>query len=351
MNKKLIAIAVASAMSVPAAVTVMAPTTAQADDSGPTVYGRLRAGLQRTDDDLADDDVIGFEDGSSRFGIRGEEDLGNGLAAIYRYEWATTVVEDEGSATGLGKRHSWVGLKGSFGQVTIGRQTNPFYGLTGTSYALGNEYTGNYAMYEVGNFSDKTSDSLVYRNSFGDLEFGAAFEFNQDDAANEDLDSFSLAGRYNFGAGRVSLAYWDQDVSSDDGSTTENDVFAAFVDFNIGESGNIYLGWMGAATDVGDTFDTDDGIDISIDDRDVDSYHIGYGGRSGDVSYFISYDGIDYDNDNGTTRGTTDRDIITIGGAYYLSSRTRIYFEAEFLDSDAEDADRNRQVVGLRHDF
>lgn len=351
MNKKLIAIAVASAMSVPAAVTVMAPTTAQADDSGPTVYGRLRAGLQRTDADSADEDVIGFEDASSRFGIRGEEDLGNGLAGVYRYEWGTTVVEDEGSATGLGKRHSFVGLKGSFGTVTIGRQTNPFYGLTGTSYALGNEYTGNYAMFEVGNFSDKTSDTLVYTNSFGDLEFGAAFEFNQDDAANEDLDSFSIAGRYNFGAGRVSLAYWDQDSSStdDDGnvSTSENDVFAAFIDFNVGESGNIYLGWMGAAADVGDTFDTDNGIDINIDERDVDSYHLGYSGRSGDVGYFLSYDGIDYDDE---TAGA-DRDIFTVGGAYYLSGRTRIYFEAEFVDSDAEDSDRNRQVVGVRHDF
>ena len=346
MNKKLIAIAVATAMSVPAAVTVMVPTTAQADDSGPTVYGRLRAGLQRTDDDAADDDVIGFEDGSSRVGIKGEEDLGNGLAAIYRYEWGTTVVEDEGSATGLSKRHGWVGLKGSFGQVTIGRQTNPFYGLTGTSYALGNEYTGNYAMYEVGSFSDKVSDSLVYRNSFGDLEFGAALELDQSETA-EDVDSFSLAARYNFGAGRVSLAYWDQTVGAEDGSESDNDVFAAFVDFNVGESGNIYLGWMGASEDVGDIIDTDDGLSINIDEPDVDSYHIGYGGRSGDVSYFFSYDGIDYDDD----AAGADRDIFTLGGAYYLSSRTRIYFEAEFSDSDAEDADRNRQVVGIRHDF
>ena len=212
MNKKIIAIAVASAMSVPAAVTVMAPTTAQADDSGPTVYGRFRAGIQNTnnDDKDANPNSIGFEDASSRFGIKGEEDLGNGMAAPYRYEWATQVVEDDGAATGLAKRHSYFGLKGGFGHVTIGRQTNPFYGLTGTSYALGNEYTGNYAMYEVGNFSDKTSDTLVYRNTWGDFEFGTAFELNQDDPALEDLDSFSIAGRYNFGRGRVSLAYWDQ---------------------------------------------------------------------------------------------------------------------------------------------
>ena len=350
MNKKLIAIAVASAMSVPAAVTVMAPTTAQADDSGPTVYGRLRGGLQRTDDDRAEDDVIGFEDASSRFGVKGEEDLGNGMAAVYRYEWGTQLVEDEGSATGLSKRHSYVGLKGSFGQFTMGRQTNPFYGLTGTSYALGNEYTGNYAMYEVGNFSDKTSDTLVYRNTWGDLEFGAALEFNQSDANNEDLDSWSIAGRYNFGAGRVSLAYWEQDDSTIDGdgviTATENDVLAAFVDFNVGESGLVYLGWMSAGDDIGSEFDIGD----RLDERDVDSYHIGYNGRSGDIGYFISYDAIDFDDD-----AEEDRDYLTIGAAYYLSSRTRFYFEAEFLDTDeadgAEDADRNRQVIGIRHDF
>ena len=350
MNKKLIAIAVASAMSVPAAVTVMAPTAAQADDSGPTVYGRLRGGLQRTDDDGADEEVIGFEDASSRFGIRGSEDLGNGMSAIYRYEWGTQLVEDEGSATGLSKRHSWVGLKGGFGQVTIGRQTNPFYGLTGTSYALGNEYTGNYAMYDVGNFSDKTSDSLVYSNTWGNFEFGTAFEFNQDDVANEDLDSWSIAGRYNFGMGRVSAGYWIQDESSvggDDGglvNTSENDVFAAFIDFNVGEGGLVYLGWMGASDDI----DTDADFDDNFEDRDTDSYHLGYGGRTGDHGYFISWDSIDRGGD-----GEQDLDFFTIGYSYFLSARTRFYFEAEWRDADSagSDSDRNRQVFGIRHDF
>ena len=348
MNKKLIAIAVASAMSVPAAVTVMAPTTAQADDSGPTVYGRLRAGLQRSDDDNADEEVIGFEDASSRFGIRGEEDLGNGMSAIYRYEWGTLVVEDEGSATGLSKRHSWVGLRGGFGEVKIGRMTNPFYGLTGTSYALGNEYTGNYAMYAVGDFSDKTSDLLQYSNTWGNFEFGTAFEFDQSDAANEDLDSWSIAGRYNFGMGRVSAGYWIQDASTGGGDdpvvSSDNDVFAAFVDFNVGSNGNVYLGWMGASDDI----DTDADIDDNFEDRDVDSYHLGYGGRSGDHGYFISWDSLDFGGD-----GEDDTDFFTLGYAYYLSARTRIYFEAEWRDTDsqAEAGDRNRQVLGIRHDF
>lgn len=349
MNKKLIAIAVASAMSVPAAVTVMAPTTAQADDSGPTVYGRLRAGLQRSDNDADDEEVIGFEDASSRFGIRGSEDLGNGMSAIYRYEWGTQVVEDEGSATGLSKRHSWVGLRGGFGEVKIGRMTNPFYGLTGTSYALGNEYTGNFAMYEVGDFSDKTSDLLQYSNTWGNFEFGTAFEFDQSDAANEDLDSWSIAGRYNFGMGRVSAGYWTQDASTlaDSGAVvdSDNDVFAAFIDFNVGENGLVFLGWMGASDDVGDLVDDDDGIDINIDDRDVDSYHLGYGGRTGDHGYFLLWDSIDYGNDG------DDRDVVTLGYAYYLSARTRIYAEAEFTSSDGDDADSNKQVVGIRHDF
>ena len=270
------------------------------------------------------------------------------MAATYRYEWATQVVEDDGSATGLGKRLSYFGLKGGFGHVTIGRQINPFYGLTGTSYALGNEYTGNYAMYEIGNFSDKTSDTLVYSNTWGDFEFGTAFELNQDDAALEDLDSFSLAGRYNFDWGRISLAYWDQKTSdlTPDGGLTQNDadVGAAFIDFNVGEGGLVYLGWMGAAEQASDGGSF--GGDFEFGDNDVDSYHIGYNGRTGDHGYFLSYDKIDF-----ASEADFDKDVWTAGYAFYLSSRTRIYFEAEFLSSDAVDANRNKQVIGLRHDF
>jgi len=71
-------------------------------------------------------------DNSSRVGLRGTEDLGNGLKAIFQIETGVNI--DNGSNTGQGgqanassgfwaTRDSFVGLDSNFGRVTFGRQS------------------------------------------------------------------------------------------------------------------------------------------------------------------------------------------------------------------------------------
>lgn len=66
---------------------------------------------------------------SSRFGFRGNEDLGGGLSAIFTLE--SGIEMDTGSSTSstvFFNRQSWVGLKSlQFGSVTLGRQYTPIY--------------------------------------------------------------------------------------------------------------------------------------------------------------------------------------------------------------------------------
>src|SRR5690606_15611017 len=62
---------------------------------------------------------------SSRWGLRGKEDLGNGLSATFVLEsgfnTATGISRQGGRLFG---RQAWVGLKGDFGQLAFGRQYN-----------------------------------------------------------------------------------------------------------------------------------------------------------------------------------------------------------------------------------
>ncbi|MES2236796.1 MAG: porin [Pseudomonadota bacterium] len=58
----------------------------------------------------------------SHLGFKGTENLGNGMKAIFQFE--SEVNFDSGAALGL-NRDSFVGLNGSFGQVTLGTQTGP----------------------------------------------------------------------------------------------------------------------------------------------------------------------------------------------------------------------------------
>jgi predicted porin len=130
MNKKVMALAVAGVLTAPAAF---------AQSSNVQLYGRAVLGIDNWGADGASGGQVGnYEnrmrifDNSSRVGLRGTEDLGNGLKAIFQIE--TGVAIDSGQAQGAGgqanaskgtwaTRDSFVGLDSGFGRLTFGRQS------------------------------------------------------------------------------------------------------------------------------------------------------------------------------------------------------------------------------------
>ncbi len=76
---------------------------------------------------------------TSRFGVRGVEDIGGGLKTIFWFESA--VAPDTGNAGAGGKfwnRRSTVGLSGKFGEIHAGRDYSPSYWNLGIFDAFGN---------------------------------------------------------------------------------------------------------------------------------------------------------------------------------------------------------------------
>lgn len=109
-------------------------TEAHADDSSIQLYGLVGSyvgSIKRSD---AIDRTTQVGSGgltTSWWGIRGGEDLGGGVKAVFQLE--QFFQPDTGGAgrstadpTGF-SRSGWVGLSGKFGQVTIGRHTSPYY--------------------------------------------------------------------------------------------------------------------------------------------------------------------------------------------------------------------------------
>jgi predicted porin len=128
MNKKVMALAVAGVLAAPAAF---------AQSSNVQLYGRANVGLDywkatgATDNNSDLKGRVRVFDNSSRVGVRGTEDLGNGLKAIFQIE--TGVNMDSGSVYGQngatnasagtwGSRPSFVGIDSNFGRLTFGRQ-------------------------------------------------------------------------------------------------------------------------------------------------------------------------------------------------------------------------------------
>ena len=131
MNKKLMAIAVTSALAVPA--------IALAETAAVELYGRGHAGFSTyeatgaTAGSAADFKKRGrVYDNGSRLGVRGSENLGGGMKALLVIESGVSI--DNGSNTGQGNqanassgmlasRDSYVGIGGNWGDVRWGRQS------------------------------------------------------------------------------------------------------------------------------------------------------------------------------------------------------------------------------------
>lgn len=118
----------------------------------------------------------------SRLGMRGTEDLGGGLSAIYTLEMGLGV--DTGSSGQGGRlfgRQSTVGLSGSWGAITVGRQwTMLFWSL------IGSDIVGP-SIYGLGSLdayipNSRIDNSIAYRGKFGDVSLGATYSAGRDAA-------------------------------------------------------------------------------------------------------------------------------------------------------------------------
>ncbi|BBI98502.1 porin [Ferrigenium kumadai] len=119
MQKKIIALAIAAAVSAPAF----------ADNSNVTIYGQARVSFDLVNTGANAAGTAGVSankvsSNTSRLGLKGSEDLGDGLAAIWQIEQQIDI--DTGANT-LATRNTFAGLKNeSAGTVLMGRHDTPY---------------------------------------------------------------------------------------------------------------------------------------------------------------------------------------------------------------------------------
>lgn len=168
--------------------------------SSVTMYGVADAGLV-FDKDAAGDRLNRVASGiasGSRIGFKGKEDLGAGLAAIFVLESGFNI--DTGTSGQGGRlfgRQSYVGLTGSAGAVTLGRQYTPYYlalrdvadpfviGLAGTASNIMS--TTNYRVDNMVQYSTPTWNKLS-----GDLAYGFG------EVAGDNAKSRSMGGAVHY---------------------------------------------------------------------------------------------------------------------------------------------------------
>jgi predicted porin len=240
MKKSILALAVLGAF----AGTAFAQTSV-------TVYGVADLGIARTQNaatpaarttQMSGNGMM--NNGNSRLGFRGTEDLGGGLKASFQFEQGINL-ETGATETPTYQRNANMSLGGTWGTFYMGRglSTGFFaiaaYELTGAANysVLANQFgftggTRNNSEFRytspnfngftaaVGHIIDvdnatadaETAINVIYRG--GPIAAGLAYARLGAPAANGDDTAWSLGGSYNFGAFKVVASYHDPEGAS-----------------------------------------------------------------------------------------------------------------------------------------
>ncbi|PWF23255.1 porin [Corticimicrobacter populi] len=192
-----------------AALTVGFAGVANAETSV-TLYGLIDTGIGYTQFKNKNTDIktkrTGLYDGvqsGNRWGLRGSEDLGDGLRAVFQLESGFTLTDGQQAQGGrLFGRNATIGLANdSWGSLTFGRQTNVssrFIADSGIASPFGDSFA-NAAIGETFTSAAtvRADDTVVYVSpSFSGFTFAAGYSFGVNgqewDVTDQDDNSLKL---------------------------------------------------------------------------------------------------------------------------------------------------------------
>lgn len=167
--------------------------------SSVTVYGIIDAALAHMNNaDAAGHGVSKMPSltGSlpSRIGFRGSEDLGDGLSAVFTLESGYN--PDSGTLGQGGRlfgRQSWVGLRGPWGTLQLGRILNMTFLALGRSDVMGpNLFSINSIDLYLPNA--RSDNAIGYLGNFNGLQVGATYSLGRDASAAGGPSATGCAG-------------------------------------------------------------------------------------------------------------------------------------------------------------
>lgn len=202
MNKKLIALAIAGACVAP---EVMAQTA-----NPVTLYGRIYLTFESVEAKGGTAPVARrnrIQDQASYLGVRGSEDLGGGLKAVFQLE--TAFSPDEASGT-FANRNSMVGLQGKMGTLFMGRWDTPMKMTQTAVDPWGDLTTGDItgAALDQGNFSRRQANSVQWWSpKFGGFDAKLLYSTNEGKTATASPEVWGASLAYSGGPIYVAYAY------------------------------------------------------------------------------------------------------------------------------------------------
>ena len=320
-----------TAIAMAVAGTVAAPVAVQA--GADEIYASARIGVWDVNE--FDNNELEVKSFSSRFGAKGETDLGNGLTGFGRYEWDV----DMGSADSsqITTRHRYVGLKGDFGSVLLGQTYHTFY-----NFVVGP--TDNpwwHSGYEMVNYRGRTDDGVTYAGSAGEFNFGATVYMTSGNSVGDSSTTLN--------AGSDNIDQWEVGASMGIGDLTLGVAAQGTADDNIQGSygSDDIIGGVALSGLTLGTFNLGFGAQMQKDDWSalVDA-------GIGNAYVHIEYLAVDKDSAASTNGEDQDKVSYTLGYTQTLGRKTTMYYELNYIDRDAKGSDdRTAAMAVLKYDI
>ncbi|MDE1171430.1 MAG: porin [Verrucomicrobium sp.] len=187
----------------------------------------------------------------SRWGLRGTEDLGGGLKAIFVLENGFDVNNGKLGQGGLMfGRQAYVGLSSQFGTVTLGRQYDSVVDYVGPLEA-GDQWGGYIAAHpgDLDNFNNayRTNNTVKYTSAnYGGLTFGGTYSFGGVAGNITSNQIWSLGAGYNNGPLVLGVGYLNARTPAASGGLFNNGGTAAAA--NAAVTSPVYAGFASANT-------------------------------------------------------------------------------------------------------
>jgi predicted porin len=214
MNKTLISLAIATGMAVSGAALAEAPT----------VYGNVHLSIDDLDTGATDDEIQ-MSSRTSSFGMKGTEDLGDGMKSLYKVEFQ---IDPSNTTTTISTRDQWVGLKGGMGTVKFGTFSSNYKQMGGKidpMYRTGLEGRGFLNIQSSfhsgsGRAGGRMTEAVQYSSpKMGGMQmvFNTGFARDQTAGGTNIDETIGLGLRY---ATKSFTAYFDYLEMSFEGATT-----------------------------------------------------------------------------------------------------------------------------------
>jgi predicted porin len=337
MNKNILAIAIAAAVAAPSAFAAA------------TVYGVAHMSGNSfssvSGDKGASAGLTSISSNSSRLGIKGDEDLGGGLKAVYQMEFGVAMdgngdnESNDSTKTSAGitsTRNTFVGLNGGFGTVLAGRHDSMIK-MTGRKYDLfGDQIGNNRNILRMG--VSQTAIGGANKNNVGDLTSTA-----NDGRHNNVLAYVSPS----FSGVSFGVAYVPSSATSGaetyDNASVKQDAITAMVDYTAGNFSTT-LGYINIAN-AGKAIKLDD--KAGAVDGGYTAYRLGAGYTFGAAKIVGLYQNASLS----ATGGSVSQDTYGVGGSYKVGAAGTIkaqYYTAAAVNK-VNNSDGTLTTVGYDH--